>query len=316
MLGHVLRAALLLVCGLAGAAGFEPLAPGAHWLAGPALAAAAAPAGEAGNVGLLVGRRAALVVDAGASHRQGVAVLAALRRVTDVPVRLAVISHAQPEFLFGAAALQAAGIPLLAQRQTADLIAGRCAACLERFRQSYGNVAMAGSQVPVPDRAAAGDSSFDLGEREVRILDFGWASTPGDLAVLDLKNGILFAGGLVLVGRVPAIRDARLAAWIAALDRIATLPVRQIVPGHGPVVGANGVAPMRAYLIELEAEVRRLYAAQLGLSETIAAAMLPAYAGWTGYAETHRQNVHDLYLALEREELEAASRSPLPSGRD
>jgi len=305
--GVLLAAAVLMAAASARAAEFDALAPGAFVLLGPSLAAAAPPDAEAGNVGLLVGRDAALLVDTGASARHGREVLAAARRAADRPVRLALISHGLPEFLFGAGALQDAGIPVVAHPRTAALIAERCAICLQRFVEAYGADAMAGSRVPRPDRLALGDRSVDLGGRNVELLDFGWASTSGDVAVLDRANGILFAGGLVVVGRVPLVRDADVTAWIAALDRIATLPVRRVVPGHGPVVPVEAVAALRAYLVELDAEVRRLYAAGESLSEAVDGARLPAYEAWAGYADVHRQNVHYLYLALERAELDAAA---------
>jgi sulfur-oxidizing protein SoxY len=301
--GRKFRTAVTLGSGASAGAHFERVAPGAFVLAGPSLAAEVPPAG---NVGLLVGRDAALLIDTGASDRQGREILAAARRVTDRPVRLALISHGLPEFLFGATALQEAGIPVLAQHHTAELIAARCARCLARFTSRYGDEAMGGTRVPVPDRLVEGDMSVELGEHTVEIVDFGPASTPGDLAVLDRANGILFAGGLVVVDRVPLVRDADLGAWIAALDRIATLPVRRIVPGHGPVVAVDGAATLRTYLAELDAGVRRVYANRVSLAEAGDGAPLPAYAAWAGYPDVHGENVRHLYLALERAELDAA----------
>lgn len=292
----------LFLSGAVGAGDFMALAPGVHRYDGAELSASAA-GGEAGNVGLLVGRDAALLIDSGASHRQGREVLAALRRVTARPVRLALISHAGPEFLFGASALQDAGIAVYARRATGELIARRCVSCLESARQNQGEDAMAGSRVPVPDRLGEGELRVELGGRRATVLDLGWVSRPGELVVFDPASGTLFAGGAVLVGRVPAIRDADLALWIAALDRLSALPIGRVVPGHGPVAGPEALGSLRAYLVDLAADVRRQYAAGLSLAAATAAASLPAYAGWTGYPEIHRQNVHHLYLALEREEL-------------
>lgn len=290
-----------------GAGDFRRLAPGVFVLDAATLVASAPP-GEAGNVGLLTGRDAAVLVDTGASSHQGRQILAAAHRVSSVPLRFALITHALPEFLFGAGALQDAGVPVLAQRDTADLIAQRCKVCLQRLRDTYGEAAMAGSRVPVPDRTMHGDADVDLGDRKVRLIDFGWAGTPGDVAVLDPASGTLFAGGLVVIGRIPNIRDAHLEAWLAALDRIAAMPLARIVPGHGPVVTPAGIAPMRDYLRQLDARVRSLYAAQASLSEALDQAQLPAFSNWPGYAETHRQNVQTRYLALEKAELERAAR--------
>ena len=47
-----------------------------------------------------------------------------MRSVTDKPVRLALITHARQEFLFGAAAFRERGIPIHMHRETARLMAG------------------------------------------------------------------------------------------------------------------------------------------------------------------------------------------------
>ncbi|BAL27135.1 MBL fold metallo-hydrolase [Azoarcus sp. KH32C] len=310
--GLLLAVAVLVSAASAHAAEFIALAPGAFVLPGPSLAAAAPPDADTGNVGLLVGQDAALLVDTGASARQGHETLAAARRATDRPLRLALISHGLPEFLFGANSLQDAGIPVVAHARTAELIAQRCAICLQHFVEAHGADAMAGSWVPRPDPLAPGDRSIDLGGRSVELLDFGWASTPGDVAVLDRANGILFAGGLVIIGRVPLVRDADVTAWIAALDRIAALPIHRVVPGHGPVVAVEAATALRAYLVELDTEVRRRYAAGASLSEAVEGVAMPAYATWAGYPQVHRQNVHYRYLALERAEFDAAARTVRP----
>lgn len=304
-----LAAALLMPTAARCAAEFEPVAPGAYALAGAALAAQGAPV-EAGNVGLVVGNDAALLIDTGASYRQGREVLAALRRASERPPRLALVSHALPEFLFGAAALQDAGLRVVAHSDSAKLVAQRCRICLERAIGQYGAQAMAGTRVPALESVGAGDWQLDLGGRPLEVLDFGWAATPGSIGVFDRASGTLYAGGVVIAGRVPMLRDGDFDGWIAALGRIAKLPVQRVVPGHGPVVTLDAVAQLRAYLLELDAEVRRLYARGASLPEAVTEARLPAYAVWVGYPELHRQNVHYRYLAIEREDFDAAPVTP------
>ena len=67
----------------------------------------------------------------------------------------------------------------------------------------------------------------------MELLYFGWASTPGDLAVLDRDSGVVFAGELVSAGRIPELRDGKLDGWLQALDRLRHVPARVVVPGHG-----------------------------------------------------------------------------------
>jgi glyoxylase-like metal-dependent hydrolase (beta-lactamase superfamily II) len=62
----------------------------------------------------------------------------------------------------------------------------------------------------------------------------------------------------------PTTPDADIAQWLAALDRLAQLPIRVLVPGHGPVVrGPEAIAQTRDYLQWVQATLRD--AAERGL---------------------------------------------------
>jgi glyoxylase-like metal-dependent hydrolase (beta-lactamase superfamily II) len=60
--------------------------------------------------------------------------------------------------------------------------------------------------------------------------------TGADLAILDQKTGVLFAGDLVFYQRALTTPNSPgLAVWLADLDTLQALPWTLIVPGHGPV---------------------------------------------------------------------------------
>jgi glyoxylase-like metal-dependent hydrolase (beta-lactamase superfamily II) len=278
-------------------------APGVYAWIGDAGEIAPGNRGRIGNAGFIIGPRGTVVVDTGVSRRQGGELLRAIADVTDRPVELAVITHPAQEFLFGAAAFRELGIPLLAQRRTAELIRSRCELCLQNLRRTLGEGEMAGSQVIVPERIVEETTTLEVGGRSLQLLYFGWASTPGDLAVLDEQSGVLFAGGLVSIERVPELRDANIGGWIAALDRVAALPARLVVPGHGPVVPLERVRETRDYLTQLEEKVRALYKRGTSLVDAIAKAQLPGFQSWRMYAINHPQNVQRLYIQIENEDM-------------
>ena len=87
----------------------------------------------------------------------------------------------------------------------------------------------------------------------------GWASSPGDLVVRDLHSGVVFAGALVSVGRIPELRDGDPAGWRDALVDLQALARAQgdrIVPGYGAPVSATALDAMRDYIADTEARVR------------------------------------------------------------
>lgn len=291
--------ALLAHSGFAQAAPVE-VADGVYALLGDNGEATPENSGETANAGFIVDTHGVIAVDTGVSSAFGERMLAAIAAITIQPVKLAVITHPVQEFLFGAAAFQARGIPVLAHRETATLMQQRCATCLARLTRLLGADAMQGSKVVVPDRLVDGSRTLHVGRRKIELLFDGWASTPGDLAVFDRQTGTLFAGGLVVAGRVPSLHDANLKGWIAALTRLRKLPIRAIVPGFGPIGdGVEEIDQTLAYLQQLDVAVRTSYRNGESLIEAINDVHLPAFESLRQYATVHPQNVQTAYRQLE-----------------
>ena len=165
---------------------------------------------------------------------------------------------------------------------------------------------MAGTRVPRPDIEILGpdtaDRLPDIG-RPVRLLMAAPGQpgvSPGHLAVLDERTGTLFAGALLDAGTIPDVQDADLAGWHAALTALARLPLRRIVPGHGPAAGAGLVESVDSYLGQLEQRTAALLQAGTALSEVADAVDLPAFAHWQRYDSTHRRNASIVFLRQER----------------
>lgn len=259
--------------------------------------------GRIGNGGFLIGPTGITVIDTGVSDAEGRDRLAAIRRISGKPIELVIITHAVQEFLFGNTAFEGAGTEFLCHRETADLMRARCAHCLENLVAILGEGVMAGTRLVIPGRTVDGTTDLSVGGRRLRLIHRGWASTPGDLMVLDLQSKVLFAGGVLVNGRVPLLRDGKLDAWVRAIDALGSLPVTRIVPGYGPPMAAAERAATRDYLLALDARVRRLYGDMASLMEAVDQSELPQFSGWDAYATINRRNAHQRYLELEVDEL-------------
>jgi glyoxylase-like metal-dependent hydrolase (beta-lactamase superfamily II) len=294
----------------------QVVAPGVYLLPGVADEADPANGGRVGNVAFVVGPQGVLVVDAGTSFAHGQAVLAAVARVTPLPVKLVVLTHVKQEVVFGAAAFQQQGIAVAMHEAAARLMAARCETCLKNLKRLLGDAAMAGTRVVRPDRLLVGGE--DVGAligRPLTVLYAGHTSGPGDIALLDAASGLLFTGAMLDVASVPDIQDARLAAWQDQLSqwqaRAARGELRRVLPTHGPLAdAAPALAVQQAYLAALQRRVRELLAADSALSDVAEAADLPEYAGWARYASVHRRNAAMLFVRLEAEALNAAAAAP------
>jgi glyoxylase-like metal-dependent hydrolase (beta-lactamase superfamily II) len=245
-----------------------------------------------------------LAVDTGTSYRHGAALLAAIRQVTDKPVRLALITHTRQEFLFGAGAYREQGIPIQMHRQAADLMRSRCERCLKTLNQVLGEAAMRGTATFKPDLEFEESQTIAvIGRRPIQVLYFGHSSGPGDVAVFDPRTGTLFAGGLLDQSRIPDVQDSDLEGWIRALQALRELPIKRVVPGHGPPASAQVIDSIDRYLAQLRGRTLELLRSGAALSEVPDAAALPEFARWDQYETIHRRNASILFVRFEREQL-------------
>ena len=292
------------------------IASGVYMLAGASGEPDIANLGRVGNAGFIVGPSGVMAIDTGTSHRHGSELLDAIGRVTRQPVKLALITHTRQEFLFGAAAFRERGIPVAMQRHAATLMASRCETCLKALRQLLGDEAMRGTETFKADRlfdeghtisnvrsdTYTGTSADNIG-RPVQVLYFGHSSGPGDIGVFDPTTGTLFAGGLVDCLRIPDVGDSDLPGWRQALRALHALPIKRLVPGHGPASDASAIDAVDRYLAQLEARARELVRDDVALSDVPDALALADFATWAQYDTVHRRNAAIVFLRVEREQL-------------
>ncbi len=276
------------------------VAPGVFVLRGTGGVADESNQGRIGNAGFVVGPQGVVCIDTGTSFAHGHALLDAVASVTALPVRVALVTHTRPEFLFGGAAFQARGIPVRMHQRTVGLMASRCEACLKVLRHQVGEAPMANTAMYQADQTFEATHELDLIGRPLRVMHFGHSSGPGDVAVLDVQSGVLFAGGLVDAGRIPDIQDSDLAGWHRALAALAALPLRSVVPGHGPASQPGAIAAVERYLTQLEARAKALVSAGESLLDVADALELPEFAAWDQYDVIHRRNASIAYLRHER----------------
>ncbi len=188
------------------------------------------------NTGFIVGSREVLAIEAGPTHRYGQEMLAAIRSVTDLPVRYAVITHRHPDHSFGLGAFLDAGVDVLMHPAEAAGLAREGLALLDLMTTLVGAEWTEGTSIEAPSLMVEEDRLVDLGERPVDILVLEGGHTEGDLVVHDRTSGVTFFGDLLFIDRAATVPHADIGVWLTHLDRLETLPWTKGVPGHGPVL--------------------------------------------------------------------------------
>jgi cyclase len=138
---------------------------------------------------------------------------------------------------------------------------------------------LGGLSLAVPDPVEPAGLTLPLA---AEVLATGPAHTPVDLAVLLPDRGVLVAGDLCFNQVTPLALPghAHLAGWADALDRLAAVAPRVVVPGHGPPGGVEILDAVRSWLRAVLAIAAE--AIETGADARTLAAMVDAgpVAGW------------------------------------
>lgn len=283
-------------------AGFatEEIAPGIHVRRGVDAEAAVENAGGIANVGFIVGGDAVLVTDPGGSLADGENLRAAIRRVTDLPIRYVVMSHVHPDHIFGAGAFRQDNPAFIGHARLPQALAQRGAYYRERLEAVLGP-GRAGPVV-MPTLLVETATELDLGDRAIRMTAHGPAHTDNDLSLFDRRSGTLFPADLLFVGRVPAL-DGSLRGWLQELVALEALPATQAVPGHGParVDWPAGSADLKRYLHTLVEETRAAIRANIGITAATETVASSERDRWALFDDYNGRNVTRAYKDLEWE---------------
>jgi len=119
-----------------------------------------------------------------------------------------------------------------------------------------------------------------IGDKKVDLYNVGPAHTRGDVLVHVPDDNLMYAGDILFVGGHPVIWDGPVDNWRKACDKIIELNPDIVVPGHGPIAGKVEVLRFRAYLDELEYEVKKRFDAGMNEMEATKDIALANFEDW------------------------------------
>jgi glyoxylase-like metal-dependent hydrolase (beta-lactamase superfamily II) len=222
------------------------------------------------NVGIIVGSRAALVVDTGLGARNAQTIVREVEKITRTAELYLVTTHVHPEHDLGAQGFPAHTKMVRSQEQIAEIAASG----LEMAKRFAGfsplnAELLAGAEFRKADVTFEREHTIDLGGVGVRLLAMGYNHTRGDTATFVTPDRVLFSGD-VSMAALPAVgAGSRMAQWITSQERFEALEPRVVVPSHGPNGDAATVARNKAFLIAVRDRVAALKKQGVGLDEAL-----------------------------------------------
>ncbi|HEX2941196.1 MAG TPA: quinoprotein relay system zinc metallohydrolase 2, partial [Rhodopila sp.] len=259
-------------------------------------------AGDIANIGIIVGGDAVAVVDTGGSVQVGEQLVAAVHRITEKPIRYVIETHEHPDHVFGAAAF-GPGVTFVGHHNLPEELAKRGSYYLHSFRDALGPEAIAKVRIIPPTLLVKTDVTLNLGDRTLLLTAWSPAAhTDCDLTVLDQKTGVLFAGDLVFLQHIPVI-DGSLLGWLSVLPRLASLPARIVVPGHGQLVAPwpQALDDERRYLNVLATDTRRFIAAGTPMAQAVPQIGQSERSHWKLFDDYNPRNATAAFSELEWE---------------
>ena len=204
----------------------QPLGPTTYLIAG-----AATEGAPVANGGFVVTATSVVVVGAPESAEDASRWLEAIRAVTPKPVSHVLLTGADAARAGGVAALKANGAAVVARRLSVPPSAPA----------ATGDAAGPPHTVDLAASRIAADlwleDSTDLLFGGVHLLALALEPVhgPHDMAYVVPDDGVLFAGDLLVTGRLPDVRDADAGRWLEALGQLQQQGAGIAVPSHGPV---------------------------------------------------------------------------------
>jgi len=267
--------------------------------------------GNTSNAGFVVTSGGVVVFDVLGTPSLGWALLQQIRKVTDKTIRYVVLSHYHADHIYGLQAFRDhTDATIVAQEraseyrdneETADEKAGLR---LDQRRAALSPWVDGNTRVVPPDITFNERMTISLGDRRLTLLYAGPAHSSSDIMMMVEPDGVLFAGDIVQNSRIPFMNsdDVSTTQWLHALDEVAKLDPKFIIPGHGrtSTQAVQAIAFTRDYI----QYVRTIMAAAVQNWTDFDVAYDQAdwskYRDYPAFASNNRGNAYRIYLELEQ----------------
>ena len=301
---------LLLVAGPTHAASNEPdmlplqVASSVWYVEGLGALGSAANQNFISNAAFVVTPAGVVVIDALGSPALATRLVAAIAKITTVPVTHIIVTHYHADHIYGLQTFKALGAKIIAHEAARTYLNSENARLrLDASRQDLAPWINANTQLIPADQWVSSETQVTVGGVDFQIKPVGPSHTPEDLVVYLPSEKLLFAGDLVFRSRIPYVGQADSRSWIIALDSLLSFDTAVIVPGHGPISkeARKDMQLTRGYLLYLRTTMGVAAKNMEPFDEAYKATDWSAFEALPLFRVANRMNAYNTYLAMEHE---------------
>ena len=254
------------------------------------------------NLGFVVTDDGVLVINTGPTARVAKALHAAIRKLTDKPVKWVVNVNSQNHYWHGNGYFKALGATIVAHKEANRLMREMGAGQLDSNKTLLKEKAE-GTVLAYPTETFDAKRELKLGKTTLQLLHFGSAHTPGDIAVWLPQQKIVFAGDIVFTERMLAIIPiGHTGGWVQAFDKLAALKPRVVIPGHGkPTDLKHAKKDTHDYLAFVRASVKKVLDGGGSLQDAVEKTNQSNFKYLANFDLLAGRNVNQTYLEMEKD---------------
>jgi cyclase len=214
-------------------------------------------------------------------------IIGLIRKTTDKPIRFLFDTHWHGDHTGGNGVYVEAGAAIV------------CSSPCDQELRTKGRKVPAPAvpaSITFPDRMV-----FDDGTHRVELTLMGPGHSKGDAVAYLPKERILATGDLSVNwkwGNNVGDPDADYDNWIRALDNMAQWDIRTIVPGHGSLGSVETLRGQRAYLADMQAQVRAGIKAGKQPDQLAKEIDLSKHSSWGVNPEQNASSIRAMYRRL------------------
>jgi glyoxylase-like metal-dependent hydrolase (beta-lactamase superfamily II) len=195
------------------------------------------------NIAFIVGRDAVVAIDAGTTESSARDAVAALRTVSQAPIKYVILTHGHWDHAGGLAAVREPGTIVIAQANIPAVLA-RSRDYHPPFRDFFGT-----DEAPLlevtPDRLIAAPETLRVAGLELALIPGKSGETDDALYVHDLQHDILFVGDAFMpYNGAPFVAEGSAEGYLGAIAQVLALHPRRLVHGHSPLTALFPIEAM------------------------------------------------------------------------